>query len=524
MKGVIFLFVALCGLQAKGQCQHSQDTLVFYPGQSPYHQTGFKNGNAWSATIQSSKNEYLTYGPYLANVSSSQSLVVEFLLSIDNNDADDLEVVVVDVNDASVQQVITSKSIRRTDFGTAGTPQKFSLYFQNNQCSQNLEFRVFYVCCSAITHHQTTLRALDEGKLATFWNHQAHFEYISETNRSVAGAFILPVGNLWYFFYREQGYEPTPSYCSGLGTIYRIVVCTSQDEGRSWSSPPVVVAQPIPNTPAECGLVDGSPYYDNATSTWHYLSQCIARSGGWRLCHYFLSGSSTPLSLFEPNPHNPVVTGGQLFSQICSGTGKHCTDHTVDEGTPDIVKKVNGQFLVTFHGYDYTTQKGYRGAALTPNFVDWNVDSYDLPDDAIFSSIDCQNWNISWSPKNGGCIGGGEGTILISGDYYYQLIEAPDIELGCIITLGVQNWVLGLVRSPYMAPSGQWEEFQQNPIIIPKIKAGCSLQYHRLFYDEVRNNIYLSFIIQNFQTGAQFMKVHVLQSGYAPLPIEATAP
>ena len=42
------------------------------------------------------------------------------------------------------------------------------------------------------------------------------------------------------------------------------------------------------------------------------------RTGGWNLCHYYLQGTS-PLAMFTANPQNPVVKGGQLFSQICAG-------------------------------------------------------------------------------------------------------------------------------------------------------------------------------------------------------------
>src|SRR4051794_40246950 len=37
------------------------------------------------------------------------------------------------------------------------------------------------------------------------------------------------------------------------------------------------------------------------------------------------------------NPTNPVVTGGELWSRICSRSGAHCSTGTVDEGTPDII-------------------------------------------------------------------------------------------------------------------------------------------------------------------------------------------
>ena len=119
---------------------------------------------------------------------------------------------------------------------------------------------------------------------------------------------------------------------------------------------------------------------------------------------------------------------------------------TKDEGTPDIVEKVNGDFYVTFHGYDYVSKRAVRGVAATKDFVNWRVTGSDLPDDAIFSYQDCNKWNVSWA--NNTCVGGGEGTTVVGDDgYKYMIIESPDISLTCDGTPGVQNWVIGLVRS-----------------------------------------------------------------------------
>src|SRR5690349_18138593 len=83
-----------------------------------------------------------------------------------------------------------------------------------------------------------------------------------------------------------------------------------------------------------------------------------------------------------------------------------------------------------------------------------------------------QPWHHS-----GGCVGGGEGTILRSGSYIYMLIEAPDITLGCLTTPGQQNWPLGLLRSPTFAfTTGQWEQFSVEPTVVPIIKEGCYIQ------------------------------------------------
>jgi hypothetical protein len=363
--------------------------------------------------------------------------------------------------------------------------------------------------------------------MGNFWYQESHFQYITETTFPTPGksnytAFentgnqIIVINGMWYIFYREFDYGPSPDQCKA--TIYpiaRTVVRQSTNKGITWG-PDYPVATPILNTDSGCAVLDGSAFYDQETTTWHYLGQCIG-TGGWNLCHYYLQ-SSNPLSLngFIPNPRNPVIRGGQLWSQICSGSGKHCDGGTVDEGTPDIVEKSDSWFYVTFHGYDYNSKKSARGVARTKDFVIWNVSGYRLPNDAIFSSVDCNPWNIAWA--QGGCVGGGEGSILKSGDYYYQLIEAPDISLGCLITLNTQNWVLGLLRAPDFLPSGKWAQYI-NPTIVPWIKVGCAVQYHRIFSDG--DQIYLSYYILDFQTTNLQLQLFQLVPGKPTLPIIA---
>jgi hypothetical protein len=72
-------------------------------------------------------------------------------------------------------------------------------------------------------------------------------------------------------------------------------------------------------TCAECAIVDGGAYFDEATTTWHYLGQCLARDDVWNMCHYTLQGEDPMAGNFNVNPHNPVVRSGQLWSSICAG-------------------------------------------------------------------------------------------------------------------------------------------------------------------------------------------------------------
>jgi hypothetical protein len=154
------------------------------------------------------------------------------------------------------------------------------------------------------------------------------------------------------------------------------------------------------------------------------------------------------LQQWQPNPRNPVVSNGQLFAQICAGEGKHCQPGMGDEGTPEIVEKMAGDYYVTFHGYDYTRKRAARGVARTRDFVDWNVTGGEgrLSGDVMFSSEDCQWSEVPWG--EGGCIGSGQASIIKgrSGYMYqvvarwasagrvhdsWQVIEVADKELGC---------------------------------------------------------------------------------------------
>jgi len=318
----------------------------------------------------------------------------------------------------------------------------------------------------------------------------------------------------------SHGREYKQSICKKVLGIARIVLRYTENEGLSWSEK-WIVAEPNNDTASNCALVDGGAFYDAEEKKWHYLSQCIGSAARWNMCEYSLEGES-PIGKWIPNKANPVVRGGQLWHQICAGTGKHCTAHTVDEGTPQIVEKRNGLFFVTFHGYDYGLKKSARGVATVDSDfspASWKVCSFDLPCDAIFSHTDCDGWSVDWAP--GGCVGGGQASILRQGDYFYQLIEAPDVELGCLTGLGQQNWVYGWLRSPSLyAPSGEWEQIQMNPSVVPWVKRGCTLQYNRQWTDG--ENLFIAYYVIDFKTGDLELQIWRLVPGKpVELPIVA---
>ena len=323
--------------------------------------------------------------------------------------------------------------------------------------------------------------------MEAFWRGKAHFQEVRDIDWSKPpydahhegdGWFGKPIpfpNGEWYLFSRKE-MSDKPSYCPGPQT-WQVIVRTSSDEGQTWSNPAVVVATPGPQmSPDACGIVDGSSYYDRATNSWHMLAQCLAahNAGGWSMCHYVRPGPS-PMGPFTAHPR-PAVTGGQLWSrQICDRPRSECDPHkTTDEGTPDIVEKVHGYFYVTFHGF--SPPKGFRGVAKTADFHRWIVSGPYPPDAPIVAPPECQSWNP-------GCIGAGEASTLIAGNYQYMMVETPSVSLAC--TPG-QRWPIALLRtSKYLWPawsSPLWQRFHANPLLLtswPGPRSYCGVQYPR---------------------------------------------
>ena len=378
--------------------------FTFFPGEDTYHQTGRRSGTReWEVDVSFAPGTFLTYGPYTTEVPPGRATVTYALL-LDNVDADSSTILTLDVFDASTARVLVSRVLKRRDFEAPFLPKDFSLSFDNPPGSR-LDATV-PIAPAAVT---TSIVDSNEDPLGAFWQGQAQLRYqrtIAWPTVQEGSGWTAVKDGIWYIFNRDVEFAPRPSYCDR--DYARTVVRMSADQGRTWSDKQVAVEPSSSDPSSNCAVLDGSSYFDSDSGSWHMLAQCLGTSRAWRLCHYTRNDPS-PMGSFVPDARNPVVEIGQLWKEICAGQGKSCpTTTTIDEGTPDIVKKSNGFFYVTFHGYDPDTQSGYRGIAKTPDFREWTVDSRDLPDDALFSARDCQSWNP-------GCIGGGEATALISG-------------------------------------------------------------------------------------------------------------
>jgi hypothetical protein len=297
------------------------------------------------------------------------------------------------------------------------------------------------------------------------------------------GTQIVPMDGIWYLFNREYDYAPHPAHCKA--DFSRIVARKSADRGRTWSEETVLAEPDLAQ--GDCALGDGFAYWDADRRSWHYLAQLL-RAGEWNIEH-FTRQDADPLGRFVADSANPVIRSGQIWQVIC-GQGKSCPSGTGEEGTPEISRKSNGFYYLTFHGAHIrgATVFGYRGIAKTRDFHSWITSDEDLPDDAIWSPKDCRSWKVAWN-KATGCIGGGHASSLITPKYTYMLIESADVSLSC--SAG-QHWVVGLVRAPGFVGSGHWSQFSGNPFMsADEGVAACAIQYQRLFEDQ--GSIYLSY-------------------------------
>ena len=111
----------------------------------------------------------------------------------------------------------------------------------------------------------------------------------------------------------------------------------------------------------------------------------------------------------------------------------------------------------------------------------------------MVDATDAAGWRETWA--SGGPVGAGAGSVLEQGGWNYQLVEVPDVSLGC--TPG-QNWDLGLLRSRKLS-STSWQQFPGgNPIVYssraPDASGSpimCNVEYPSLFEDPATGTTYL---------------------------------
>jgi len=305
----------------------------------------------------------------------------------------------------------------------------------------------------------------NKGKLPTiadYWDGRAYFHnYYNETPGGSAGLDIVVANGAWYRFDRFQTGNDPATGVHLLGTQVR----KSTDKGMSWSAPAIVAAPEVKGTAWYICATDSSAYYDG--NKWRILFQSMEEADDrknvrWDLSYLECDGPD-PMNGKWHTPDgivNPVTHNGDIWNQIAVGDND-CTRITggqklvYDEGTPKIIVE-DGIIYVTFHGASNTnnTIYGYRGIATTADFKTFTK----AADDAIFDCYDAKDWNVDWVET--GSVGGGHAVYLKEGEYWYTMIESPDVSLACVPD---QHWTFGMLRSKSLTDT-KWENWKDNPV------------------------------------------------------------
>jgi len=106
------------------------------------HQLGRAEAGGWSASTSLDPSGYLAYGPYVSTLPAGP-MTVSFQLMVDNNSADNLPVVSLDVFDSTAGAILAQRDVLRGEFAAPWQLQPFNLAY-TQVAGHTLEFRTFY--------------------------------------------------------------------------------------------------------------------------------------------------------------------------------------------------------------------------------------------------------------------------------------------------------------------------------------------------------------------------------------------
>ena len=90
------------------------------------HAVGRADGDGWSASTAADQAGALVYGPYATDWGGGSAQAV-FAIQIDDVNSDDLVVATVDINDATADQVLAARELRRRDFRHPLESERFAV-------------------------------------------------------------------------------------------------------------------------------------------------------------------------------------------------------------------------------------------------------------------------------------------------------------------------------------------------------------------------------------------------------------
>ncbi|MBJ94666.1 MAG: hypothetical protein CMP23_09380, partial [Rickettsiales bacterium] len=239
------------------------------------HAIGHNDSGGWAATTAADNAGYMAYGPYVSSLPAGP-MTVSFELLVDNNSADNLPVVSLDVFDATAGAIVAQQDILRSEFAAPWQLQTFNLEY-TQQASHVMEFRTFYYDVSFVRQAEVGVS-------------QGQVPFSDDRLASFPG--VWKDGDTWYLVYEAAG---TDSSWPG-----DISLATSPD-GLNWSkdsSNPIL----IHDTTGWESLNIGTPSLWKEQGTWLLLYH------GWNGQDVQLGLASGPsLDSLTKHPANPVL-------------------------------------------------------------------------------------------------------------------------------------------------------------------------------------------------------------------------
>jgi hypothetical protein len=120
------------------------------------HLVGRAEADGWSANTAADARGHMLYGPYATDIPAGAHTAT-FRMMIDNNTADTLRVVNLDVHDFARTSVLAQRAVYRDDFLSTFTYEDFTVSFTAAAGSE-LEFRIYWEDVAYIRVDRVTVR------------------------------------------------------------------------------------------------------------------------------------------------------------------------------------------------------------------------------------------------------------------------------------------------------------------------------------------------------------------------------
>lgn len=167
-------------------------SLTFEGEETDYSQVGTTNDDSIYAEKDKDSAAYLCYGPYLSGFAPGDKMAT-FNLKIDDITSDNEVVATIDAFDSAIGEVIATREIKRKEFITANSYQKFNINFYCPESNHELEFRVFYHGKSDLSFDNVEVTDVDTIKNVTYEAETDLSTRIDQSNKKEPNGVVATV-------------------------------------------------------------------------------------------------------------------------------------------------------------------------------------------------------------------------------------------------------------------------------------------------------------------------------------------